>query len=172
MHLQLQNSLIRDWRSSDVDSLARYANNKKIWLNLRDRFPHPYTPRAAEEWIALNRANPGCNFAIEVDSEAVGAIGVVPENDVHAYNAEMGYWLGEPYWGRGIVSEAVAALTRWVCQEKGVRRVYAPVYGWNPGSVRVLEKCGYELEGRLRNRVFKNGEFTDELVYAWCADSP
>jgi RimJ/RimL family protein N-acetyltransferase len=138
-----------------------------IWRNLRDAFPHPYTLANAQHWIrSANPATPVTNFAIVVDGNAVGGIGLVLKDDVFRRSAEIGYWLGEEYWGRGIVTEAVRAVTDYAFTTFGLCRVYAGVFEWNRASMRVLEKAGYEFECRMRKSVIKDGEIIDELIYA------
>jgi RimJ/RimL family protein N-acetyltransferase len=168
MRLDLRTCVVRSWQPADVDSLARNADNRKIWINLRDAFPHPYTQRDAREFIkSVLRRTPETLFAIAVDGEAVGGIGFVLHPDVERVSAEIGYWLGEPFWGRGIVSEALAAVTRYAIDTHQLTRVYAVPFAWNAQSCRVLEKAGYVLEGRLRNSAIKDGKLTDQLQYAY-----
>ena len=167
MEIKLNTSTLREWRKGDEESLARHANNRAVWRNLRDLFPHPYTLADASHWIDI--ANPNdkvTNFAIVVDGLAVGGIGLVLKDDVFRRSAEIGYWLGEEYWGRGIVTEAVRAVTDYAFATFDLCRVFAGVFEWNPGSMRVLEKAGYELEGRMRKSVTKDGQTIDELIYA------
>ena len=160
-------SLIRSWRESDAESLVVYANNRNVWRNLRDSFPHPYTRADAEGWIAFAaKARPETSFALDVGGEAVGGIGLGLKGDVYRRTAEIGYWLGEPFWGRGIVTEAVRALTDYAFSTFNLSRIYAGVYEWNPGSMRVLEKAGYVREARLRKSIFKEGQIIDEIIYA------
>jgi RimJ/RimL family protein N-acetyltransferase len=158
---------LRPWRESDVDALARHANNREIWLNLRDRFPHPYTREDAETWIRIAAARePVTNFAIEVDGELVGSIGFMLHDDVERLTAETGYWLAEPYWGRGIMSAAVRAATEHAFRAYGLTRVYALPYARNAASARVLEKAGFRREGHLRRSVIKDGVVQDQFLYA------
>lgn len=159
---------LRPWRMSDGDALVRHANNRKIWLNLRDRFPHPYTVAAARAWLSLRSAETGSphNFAIEFDGEAIGAIGLEFLSDVHRMTAEIGYWLGESTWGHGFATIAVKAITGYAFETFELHRLQATVYHWNPASARVLEKAGYTLEGRLRNYVVKDNRIGDALMYA------
>lgn len=169
MRLDCGSCIVRDWRDSDRDrdALLRFANNRKIWRNLKDRFPHPYTEADADAWLALSRAHrerPG--WALEVDSLAVGGIGLIPGEDVYARSAHIGYWLGEPYWGRGIMTDAVRVVAGHALSRLGFRRLQAPVYEWNPASMRVLEKCGFVREGVLRRSVFKDGQLIDSVLYA------
>jgi [ribosomal protein S5]-alanine N-acetyltransferase len=167
MEITLTRCTIREWRVGDEDSLVRHANNPKIWRNVRDAFPHPYTRRDAEQWIALSISqSPAVSFAIEIDGEAVGGIGLVPREDVYRRSIEIGYWLGEAYWGRGVMTEAVRAITDYAFSNFDVCRVFAGVFEWNRGSARVLEKAGFEFETRLKNSITKQGQSIDELLYA------
>jgi len=113
VQLTLERSVVRSWRPADAESLARYANNRKIWINLRDAFPHPYTIHDAREFIrAIRSRTPETTFAIAVGDEPIGSIGFVLHRDVERVSAEIGYWIGEPFWGRGIATEALTAVTR------------------------------------------------------------
>ena len=166
VEVRLTKCTIRPWRPGDEESLVRHANNRKIWRNLRDAFPHPYTLENAEWWIGIaGSADPITSFAIEVDGAAVGAIGVILRDDVFRRSAEIGYWLGEEFWGRGIVTEALRAMTDYAFATWDLCRISAGVFEWNPGSMRVLEKAGYEFEARSRKAVIKDGETIDELIY-------
>ncbi|HET8833450.1 MAG TPA: GNAT family N-acetyltransferase [Gemmatimonadales bacterium] len=167
MELEFPGGRIRSWRAGDAPSLARHADNRKIWLQVRDRFPHPYTLDAAESWVALaSAADPETQFAIEVNGEAAGGIGVFLQQDVERYSAEIGYWLGEAHWNRGITSAAVRRFTDYAFDRFGLCRLYANVFETNPGSCRVLERAGYQLEGRLRRAAVKDGQVLDGLLYA------
>jgi len=170
MLLTLNTCEVRSWRASDVDSLAAHANNRKIWLNLRDRFPHPYTKHDAREFIrATHDRTPETAFAIAVNDQAVGGIGFVLNADVERVSAEIGYWLGEPFWGRGITTEALAAVTRHAIDTHQLTRLYALPFEWNTPSCRVLEKAGYVLEARLRRSAIKDGRIVGQLQYAFIA---
>ena len=167
LRLVLERCLVRSWKLSDVDPVARHADNRNVWRNLRDRFPHPYTRANAEEWIRVAMAQlPERHFAIVVDGEAAGAIGIELRSDVYRRTAEIGYWLGEACWGRGIATEALRALSDWALAHFDLCRLYAKVFEWNPASMRVLEKAGYLCEGRLRLSVTKDGQTIDEVLYA------
>jgi RimJ/RimL family protein N-acetyltransferase len=167
MELEFPGGRIRSWRAGDEPSLARHANSRNIWLNVRDRFPHPYTLAAAEGWVAMaSTAEPETQFAIEVNGEAAGGIGLFLQEDVERYSAEVGYWLGEAYWGQGITTEAVGRFTEWSFENFELCRIYASVFAWNQASCRVLEKAGYQLEGRLRQSGVKDGRVVDGLLYA------
>lgn len=160
-------AVIRPWQDGDRASLVRHADNRKVWRNLKDRFPHPYTDADAAAWLALARTDPvKTGFAIEVEGQCAGGIGLVPLADVHARCAHIGYWLGEPFWGRGIMTAVVRAVTDHALAQRGFLRLEAPVFAWNPASMRVLEKCGYTREGVMRRSVFKDGEVIDSVLYA------
>jgi RimJ/RimL family protein N-acetyltransferase len=168
--LTLNTCDVRSWRTSDAESLLRYANNRNIWLNLRDAFPYPYTKHDARAYIrSVRDRTPETTFAIAVDEEAVGSIGFVLRTDVERVSAEIGYWLAEPFWGRGITSEALAALTKYAIDTHHLTRLYALPFAWNLASCRVLEKAGYVLEARLRRAAIKDGQITDQMQYAYIA---
>src|SRR5207245_4205509 len=170
MRLSLETCEVRSWRASDLEPLVRHANNRKIWINLRDRFPHPYTKADGRRFIrAMRAANPETAFAIAVNGEAAGGIGFVLQQDVDRVSAEIGYWLGERFWGRGITTEALAAVTRYAIETHGLTRVFAVPFAHNAASCRVLEKAGYVLEARLRRSAVKDGRILDQLQYAFIA---
>ena len=138
----------------DAAALRRYANNRKIWINLRDVFPHPYTLQDAIAFLGcVAQEKPETAFAIATPTEAIGGIGLRLGVDVHRKTAELGYWLGEPFWGRGIVSEALAAFTRYAFETFDLQRIYAEPFADNAASVRVLEKAGFTCEGRMRRSI-------------------
>jgi [ribosomal protein S5]-alanine N-acetyltransferase len=167
MDMVLSRCRLRPFRAGDQFSMARYANNRRIWINLRDRFPHPYTLTKAEAWIReVADQDPPTQFGIEVESDVVGGIGLTLGEDVHRRSAEIGYWLGEPFWGHGIMSEVVPAFTEYALTTFDLSRIHAGVFEWNPASARILEKAGYILEGRLRKSVTKDGRIIDQLLYA------
>ncbi len=166
MRLTLERSIIRPFVREDAASLAHHANDREVWRNLRDRFPHPYTLRDAQQWLAGSCKEPWTTFAIEVDGAAVGGIGYEPMGDVYRHTAEIGYWLGRAYWGRGIVSEALATFAQQLFATRPLVRLEAGVYAWNPASMRALEKAGFLRESCKRKAAFKDGEFVDVMVYA------
>ena len=168
MELQLSHCTIRSYLASDAESLAKYANNRKIWQNLRDGFPHPYSIDNAREFIhKATRMKPETMFAICVSHEAAVGIGFTLHTDVERISAEIGYWLGEPFWGRGIMTEALEAVTRYAIREHQLTRVYAVPYDTNKASFRVLEKAGFKLEGRMKKSALKDGKILDQLLYAY-----
>jgi [ribosomal protein S5]-alanine N-acetyltransferase len=168
MRIQMTCAEIRSWQETDAESLATNANNRKIWRNLRDAFPHPYSAAEASAFIrsALTQI-PETRFAIVVDGQAVGGIGFMLHDDVERVSAEIGYWLGEPFWGRGIMTEAVQAATKYAVQTHRLTRVFAVPFEWNHASFRVLEKAGYTLEARLRRSAIKDHQVIDQLLYAY-----
>jgi RimJ/RimL family protein N-acetyltransferase len=166
--IKLPNCQVRSWETGDVDSIAEHANNREIWLNLRDRFPHPYLRSHAQAFIRQSRkTEPESNFAIAVGGKAVGGIGFHFQGDVERVSAEIGYWLGQPYWGRGITTEALVALTKYAITTHGLTRVFALPFAFNTASCRVLEKAGYVLEARLRRSAIKDGRVVDQMQYAF-----
>jgi RimJ/RimL family protein N-acetyltransferase len=167
MRLTTPSCVIRDWELTDKESLVRHADNRAVWRNLRDRFPHPYTVADADYWLTrCATLSPGTHWAIEVEGEAVGSVGFDIGEDVQARSAEFGYWLGERYWGRGIMSAAVSAVVPQVFAHYDIERLQSSVFEWNPASMRVLEKCGFLREGVLRKSVFKDGCLIDVVLYA------
>lgn len=171
MEFKLTSCTVRSWDWRDRDSLVRHANNRNVWINLRDRFPHPYTLADARFWLEMVVGmKPETNFAITVDDEAVGGVGYTVQPDVGHRSAEIGYWLGEEFWSRGIATEALIAVTEHAFSTSDICRLYAHVFEWNPASARVLEKAGYAFEGRLRKSVTKNGQTIDQLMYAAIRD--
>ena len=168
MKIKLNNCQVRSWKKEDADSVAHHANNKKIWIDLRDRFPHPYSLADARQFIqmAMSR-DPETYFCISRGDEAIGSIGFGILSDVARFSAEIGYWLGEKYWGRGIMTKALNAVTHYALTTHGLHRVFALPYEWNRASMRVLEKAGYQCEGRMRRSSFKDGKLIDQFLYAF-----
>ena len=165
--MRLARCTLRPWRVGDEASLQRHANNRKIWINMRDLFPHPYTLEDARWWIETgSRADDLVSWAIVVDGEVIGGFGLMLKSDVDRRTAALGYWLGEAYWGRGIATEALRAVTDWAFANLDLVRLEAGVFAWNPASARVLEKAGYTLEVRQPNAVTKDGRTIDRLLYA------
>jgi ribosomal-protein-alanine N-acetyltransferase len=146
---------------------VKHANSWNVWINLRDRFPHPYRDNDARNWLeSVIDFKPETNFAISVAGEAVGGIGFSIQPDVGLRSAEIGYWLGEEFWRRGIATEALTAVTEHAFANFDLCRLFAYVFEWNHASVRVLEKAGFTQEGRLKKSVTKNGKTIDQFLYA------
>ena len=170
MKLTLQTCEVRSWELRDLDALVTHANNRNVSINLRDRFPFPYAGRDGREFIRLARnMRPESLFAIAVAGDAVGGIGFVLSHDVERVSTEVGYWLGEAYWGRGIATEALIAVTHYAIATHGFTRLFALPFAHNVASCRVLEKAAYTLEARLRNSAIKDGRICDQLQYAFIA---
>lgn len=163
----------RSWRSRDADALVKYGNNRRIWLNLKDRFPHPYTQDDAEQWIGFNHALVGSarHFAIDLGGQAVGSVGFDFREDVHSQTADLGFWVAEPFWGRGIATEAVAFIAPYAFKSfPSLQRLEAGVFEWNLASTRVLAKANFTLEARLSRAVIKDGRVGDLLLYTRLRD--
>jgi len=151
----------------DLSSLVHYANNYNIAKCVRDIFPHPYTEDDGKAFIEMTVKDlPNHIFAIEINGNAAGGIGIHPMDDIHRKNAELGYWLAEPFWGKGIATDAVKEMVTLAFENYDINRIFAIPFGTNVASQRVLEKAGFKLEARFEKTIFKNGELLDELVYA------
>ncbi len=158
---------LRPWSTEDVESLVKYANNENIANFLTDQFPNPYNKNHGKSFIEMTfKTSPPNILAIDINGEAVGSIGIYPQNDIHINNAELGYWLGEPFWGNGIITLAIKEMIAYCFKNWDFNRIYARPFGNNIGSQRVLEKAGFVLEGRFKNIIYKNGVYLDELIYA------
>lgn len=168
MEWDLGDLRIRPWRKGDEDGIAKHADNPNVARNLRDTFPHPYSREDAVRWIEMceDEEMKLTNWAIEVGGEAVGGIGLVLMQDVHRLTAEIGYWLGEEHWNKGIVTRAVGVICKHGFEELGLVRIFTAIYAWNPASGRVLEKNGFVKEGIERKGIFKEGKIIDAIVYA------
>jgi RimJ/RimL family protein N-acetyltransferase len=159
---------VRDWRRDDAVALAQHANDRRIWLNMRDAFPHPYALADATAFLDVATSmQPRTWFAVTVADEAVGGIGYTLKGDVERIAAEIGYWLGTAFWGRGIMTAALRAVTAYAFREHSdLRRMYAVPYVTSAASAHILEKVGYRLEGRMRHSVIKDNKLLDQLIYA------
>lgn len=160
---------IRKWKMDDAARLAEMLNNKKILDNLRDGLPYPYTERDAEDFIASMLSADQTKtfaFAITVDEKAVGSIGVFRCDNIHFRTAEMGYYIGEPFWGNGLGTSAVRQACNYVFQNTDIIRIFAEPFAYNMASCRVLEKAGFQFEGLLRSNAVKNGNVLDMRMYS------
>ena len=167
MRLELTTCIVRPWAEGDAESLHHHANNRRVSMHLRDRFPYPYELEHAKMFLAWLRQQPTPTvWAIEVDGEAAGGIGVELHQDVERVSAEVGYWLGETVWGRGIATDALRGVTDEAFKRFDLTRIYALPFADHTASVRVLEKAGYVLEGRLRQSAIKDGKIRDQFLYA------
>lgn len=157
---------IRPWKPEDAGQLAQVCNNKKIWLNVRDRFPHPYTVGNAVEWIAYTMVqNPVQNFGIIYNGDIAGSVGVTPKEDVYRKSIEIGYFIAEQFWGKGIATSAVALAIDYIKSHFDVVRIYAEVFSHNEASMKVLEKNGFHLEGIRKKAVIKDNVLMDDYVW-------
>ena len=168
MEIRLETCTLRPWRMSDEHELVFHANNRKVWRNMRDGFPHPYGELDAVNWLAKHiGVEPVRFFAIEREGQLAGSIAVIPLEDVYRRSAEVGYFVAEPFWGKGIATEAVRGLTAYAFDTfPELVRLHATVFAWNPASMRVLEKAGYEREAVLRQSIWKDGTLLDSVLYA------
>jgi [ribosomal protein S5]-alanine N-acetyltransferase len=166
MEFHLDKCKLRPWQIEDALSIAKYANNKKIADHLRDGFPYPYTLHDAKSWLKFALSSKDLLLAIEVDSEAIGSVGIIYKNDIYRKTAEIGYWLGEPHWGKGIMSSVIPGLTKHIFANTEIIRIYAGVFENNKASARTLIKAGFKYEATHKNAVIKNGIVMDENIYA------
>ena len=160
---------IREWIISDAGELAQMLNNKKILDNLRDGLPYPYTTQVAKEHITAMLAADKTKtfaFAIIAENKVVGSIGVFRCENIHFRTAEMGYYIGEPYWGNGIMTSAVRQVCEYVFANTDIIRIFAEPFAYNIASCRVLEKAGFQFEGLLRKNAVKNGVVLDMKMYS------
>ena len=156
---------LRDFLDGDICSIARYANNYNVSRYMTSRMPYPYTEDDAKWWVKTGSKESGLNKAVDLASECIGAVGVRFGQFESQYSAEIGYWIAEEYWGKGIATEAVSKMTDSVFNDKNIVRLFAPVFSRNKASMRVLEKCSYALEAVQKKAVFKNDEFMDEHIF-------
>lgn len=166
------NPSLRPWTEADADNLLRYGNNPAIAANMVDAFPNPYLPENAESFIRFATSEqPVRILAIDIDGEAVGSIGLHPQADIFRMNAELGYWLGEPFWGKGIMTRAIQQMVVYGFENFQFNRIFARPFGSNLGSQKALEKAGFQFEARLKNTFYKNGKYIDELIYSVWRDA-
>ena len=170
--MQLETSIpgcvLREWRVSDKTDLVVSANNRNVWRNLTETFPHPYAETDADSWLEI-AANAGrsVHLAITLNGIAIGGIGAIAGQGIAAQTAQLGYWLGEPYWGKGVASAAGQAMVHHLKAQRSFARLEAPIFAWNPASMRVLEKLGFQREGTLRQSVTKDGQLIDSVMYVY-----
>lgn len=158
---------LRKWTITDLDNLVKYADNIHIAQWLTNQFPHPYTREDGEKYLSIiSQDNPTKVFAIDLNGEAIGSIGIFPQPDIHEKNAEIGYFLAKPYWGKGIMVQAVGKIVKYGFETFDIIRIFARPFSTNTASQRVLEKAEFTLEARLEKTIFKNGIYMDELIYA------
>jgi ribosomal-protein-alanine N-acetyltransferase len=158
--------VLREWKRSDAEALAKIANNKKIWDNVRDRLPYPYSKKDAKEWLALVKQQEiVTTFCVEADGEMAGSVGFTMKEDVYRKSVEVGYFIGEEFWGKGIATEAIRQLIEYIQKNFDVARIYAEVFEYNKASMKVLEKNGFYLECIRRKAAIKNNIILDDYVW-------
>lgn len=160
---------IRKWRLSDAADLAPVVSNKKVQDNLRDGFPYPYTEQNAAQFIERMLSadeDETFAFAVTVDDRAIGSIAAFRQGNIHRRTAEMGYYIAESFWGKGLMTEAVKQVCEYVFDHSDIIRIYAEPFAYNTASCRVLEKAGFQLEGTLKSNAVKNGKILDMKMYA------
>ena len=168
LETSIANCVLRPWQADDVANLIANANNRKVWRNLTESFPHTYNKRDAEQWIEIaTDSGRSVHFAITLAGQAVGGVGAIAGQGIAERTAQFGYWLGDAYWGNGIATAVAAAFVNYLEGQRAFARLEAPVFAWNPASMRVLEKVGFHREGILRNSVSKDGELIDSVMYAY-----
>ena len=163
------NCKIRRWELSDARDLATALSNKKIQDNLRDGLPYPYTEQDATDYISAMLSedeNETFAFAITIDNKAIGSIGAFRQKNIHRHTAEIGYYIAEEYWGKGLMTEAVKQICSYIFDKSNIVRIYAEPFSYNKASCRVLEKAGFLYEGTLRSNAIKNGKTIDMLMYS------
>ena len=161
------NIQLRKWQPDDLDNLVLHADNYKIARNLTNQFPHPYTREAAEAFIGkVSEQDPLQVFAITLDDQAIGGIGIFQQQDIQCRNAEMGYWLAETFWGKGIITIAIKKMIEYSFSTFDINRIYARPFGSNIASQKALEKAGFVKEAFFEKTLFKFGEYEDEYVYS------
>lgn len=164
---------LRDWKMSDAKSMTKHANNFNIAKWLTDEFPHPYSEEDGKKYIEFVTNNTDAKvFAIEIDGEAVGSIGIFPQAGIHCKSAEIGYWLSENYWGKGIMTRAIKEIVDYGFSRFDIVRIFARPFATNKGSKRVLEKAGFKLEAQLEKSLYKNGTYLDECIYVIFRGNP
>lgn len=165
----MMNCKIRKWKLSDAKDLASVISNKKIQDNLRDGLPYPYTEQDARDYISAMLSedeNKTLAFAITIDNKAIGSIGAFRQKNIHRHTAEIGYYIAEEYWGKGLMTEAVKQICSYIFDKSNIVRIYAEPFSYNKASCRVLEKAGFLYEGTLRSNAIKNGKTIDMLMYS------
>ncbi len=167
MRIECEDIILRPWEAKDAERLVEIADNKKIYDNLRDYFPHPYTLEDGKKYIeSLSNDEKALIFAIEYDGVLVGNIGAFLQSDVYRKNAEIGYFLAEEFWGKGIMTKAIRAITSYVFENHDIIRVYAEPFARNIGSRKSLEKSGFRHEATLKKSIIKNGLIEDSCIYS------
>ncbi|MDR3244862.1 MAG: GNAT family N-acetyltransferase [Prevotellaceae bacterium] len=158
--------IIRPWKKDDYISLTKYADNTNVWNNVRDIFPHPYREEDAKLYIHFANSKPFIeDMAIDVEGEAIGGLGFIRLKDVERLSAEIGYWVGEPFWNKGIATGAVAEFVKYIFANTDIIRLFTSVYEYNTASMRVMEKNGFTKVGIMKHAAIKNNKIIDLHYY-------
>ena len=167
LRIAFEGGTLRPWREDDEEALVRHANDHDVWKNLGDMFPHPYTRQDARRWLSGGlHGRSELSLAIDLGGEPAGGLGLkFPRDPIYRVTAEVGYWLGRAFWGRGIMPRVVSAFVPWAFERFELQRIEAGVFETNPASARVLEKSGFALESRQPRAVIKEGRVLDRLLY-------
>ena len=166
INLRFEKYQIREFLANDVEAIVKNANNREVSKYMRDSFPYPYTKDNAVQWIDFVKKNySSLFFAIADENELIGGIGAVPQTDVHRFSAEVGFWLGQSHWNKGIITKALPVFCNYLFTKFDFNRLTANVFEGNDASQKVLEKNGFVLEGKLRKSVFKENKFVDHYIY-------
>ena len=166
INLRFEQYQIREFLANDADAIVKNANNREVSKYMRDSFPYPYTKENAVQWIDFVKKNYSTLFfAIANETELIGGIGAVPQTDVHRFSAEVGFWLGQSHWNRGIITIALPVFCNYLFTKFNFNRLTANVFEGNDASKKVLEKTGFVLEGTQRKNVFKENKFVDHYIY-------
>jgi len=166
INLRFEKYQIREFLANDVEAIVKNANNREVSKYMRDSFPYPYSKDNAVQWIDFAKKNySSLFFAIADENELIGGIGAVPQTDVHRFSAEVGFWLGQSHWNKGIITKAVPVFCNYLFTKFDFNRLTANVFEGNDASQKVLEKNGFVLEGKLRKSVFKENKFVDHYIH-------
>jgi ribosomal-protein-alanine N-acetyltransferase len=166
LQTQLPECCLRSWMPEDRSDLVRHANNRNVWRNLTDKFPHPYTSADADFWIRFaNQDTPRQHFAIEFGKVAIGGIGIITGEGLACHTGQFGYWIGEEHWGSGIGTAVARTMVDYAREHLPFARLEALVFEWNPASMRILEKIGFVREGVLKRSLFKDKQLIDSVIY-------
>lgn len=170
LETSLASVILRRWTPGDEAQLVAQANDREVWRNLTDTFPHPYTQEDAAFWVSHTaKPTPSLHLCIEVDGVVAGGIGIIAGAGLEEKTGQFGYWLGQRYWGKGIATAAAQAMLRYAVGPLSLTKLQAPVFAWNPASMRVLEKIGFHREDVLHKNILKDGELVDTILYAYIA---
>jgi len=166
IELPIKSYMLRSWRHEDKSALVKYANNRNIWRNMRDEFPTPYREEDAENWLKKAVLNKKTMLAISSNTESIGSISIVINDDIRRLSGALSYWVGEPFWGKGIATESVKTFTNYIFENFEIIRIYAKFFASNTASKRALEKAGFIMEGNFKKAIIKEGKILDQYLYA------